>query len=105
MSEAALSIRVSCAQAVTLHRFRYGKALTGSTLCQIGAQTSDLCTVCGLRDDVVHVLDECRKYERQRREWQSLVVLKDGGIGTLKERMNAPVWMLAQFIVDCGLNV
>ena len=53
----------------TVLRLRCSKALTKSTLYQLKAVTSPMCELCGDYDDVIHVLDKCKKYSKQRLQW------------------------------------
>ena len=55
--------------AVTAHRLRCAKALAPSTPDQIGEKPSAQCDICNVHGDVLHILQSCKKYERERKQW------------------------------------
>lgn len=48
--------------AVTVHRLRCTKELSGNTLNQIEVKASPMCKQCNKYDDAMHILTKCRKY-------------------------------------------
>jgi len=75
---------------VEIHRIRCAKSLTDSTLHQYGARASPLCDVCGKHGDVIHYLDECEKFVKEREEWRRAVNATLGSCN-LKARMSLAV--------------
>lgn len=91
--------------AVAVHRIRCGKGMTASTKVQLKISDDDRCGVCGVREDVVHVVEHCKKYDSQRDEWRRTVELKTGEEGSLVRRMAMPIWMLTLFVKSSGVEV
>jgi len=84
--------------AVTTHRLRCGKALTGSTLHQMRVATNDMCTACGVREDALRVLEECTKYSDEgdisRNGARDIMDSEQFEVGT-DERL---AWSVARFV-------
>src|ERR1700723_2887593 len=94
-------LKFPCARsvAVTIHRLRCGKALTGTTLKHLGAISTNLCGKCGVKDDVLHVLETCSKCDQQRTEWKKQVHDRCGR-DDIRSRLNCEPWMFALFVKD-----
>lgn len=89
---------------MTVHRLRCGKGMTGTTLHQLKARPNNLCSMCGVPEDVIHILDHCQKYEVQREAWKRLVKDKVGE-DDLRSCMNCDLWMLLLFVSECDIVV
>ena len=61
------------------------EGFTKSTLCQMKAISVDLCDLCGVREDVLHILETCQKFSAERVEWKS--VCRECGSDELTCRM------------------
>ena len=92
--------------AVSAHRLRCAKGLTGSTLKQIRARSSSVCDICNIYDDIIHVLESCKKFECQRAQWKRRVSSGNTEGSSLATRMQENMMQhLVTFIIDSGLEI
>lgn len=92
--------------AVIAHRLRCGKALTNSTLFQIGVRQDATCETCNEYDDVIHVLDKCRKFKSQREIWIRQTSTPEEELPVLNKRLRPELTKyLMEYIKNCKLDI
>lgn len=55
------------AEATLLFRLRTGSARTGKLLHRWKKRDTDTCNVCGVTEDINHILEDCQKFEKERK--------------------------------------
>jgi len=92
--------------AVTVHRLRCGTGMTSSTMKQLQLKNTDECDTCGVKEDVVHVMEHYAKFAAARLKW--IEVCRSKGLGeSLSERLShaSGSLYLVEFVVAAGIEV
>lgn len=89
--------------AVTCYRIRCGKVMTRSTMRQLGFSRDDCCSQCGVVEDLWHVLEHCRRFDAERREWRQMVEWREEDSCLRTRMMEKHGWLLAKFVNECNL--